>query len=91
MGRSLHCMVDGRVQGVGYRAFVFRQARELGLKGWTRNLPDGRVEALAQGPEHALKQFSERLSKGPLLARVDRLRADFVDGEPDFPDFQIKH
>ena len=91
MGKSLHCLVSGRVQGVGFRAFMFRQALELGLCGWARNLPDGRVEALVQGLDHAREDFARRLRKGPLLGRVDEVVTTLVEGEPDHPDFQIKH
>lgn len=91
MGKSLHCLVSGRVQGVGFRAYVFRQALELGLCGWARNLSDGRVEALVQGLDHAREDFVRRLREGPLLSRVDDVVTQLIDGEPDYPDFQIKH
>jgi len=91
MGKSLHCLVSGRVQGVGFRAFVFRQALELGLCGFARNLPDGRVEALVQGTDHATEEFVSRLRSGSLLSRVDDVTTTLIDGEPDYPDFQIKH
>lgn len=90
MHRSLHCVVSGHVQGVGFRAFVRRQAQELGLRGWTRNLADGRVETLAQGEAPSLEDFLERMRRGPLLSRVDGVEADFRHDEPVFPDFQIK-
>jgi acylphosphatase len=64
-------LVTGRVQGVGYRFFAARAARELGLSGWVRNLPDGSVEALAEGGEEPLARFLERLRRGPLSSRVD--------------------
>jgi acylphosphatase len=64
-------VVTGRVQGVGYRFFAERIARELGIAGWVRNLPDGSVETLAEGEEDALSRFLERLRRGPLASRVD--------------------
>lgn len=63
-------LVHGRVQGVGYRYFVLRTARELGLAGWARNLPDGSVEVVAEGSEAALESLEESLREGPSLARV---------------------
>lgn len=66
-------VVTGRVQGVGYRFFAERIARELGIAGWVRNLPDGSVEALLEGEEDALARFLERLRRGPLASRVDSL------------------
>jgi len=63
-------LVQGRVQGVGYRYFVLRAARELGLSGWARNLPDGSVEVVAEGSEAALASLEESLREGPSFARV---------------------
>lgn len=61
---------SGRVQGVGYRFFVLREAEALGITGFARNLPDGRVEVVAEGPEEALVRFEERLRRGPAFATV---------------------
>jgi acylphosphatase len=69
----LHVRVEGRVQGVGYRRFVEREARARGLAGWTRNLSDGAVEVLALGTEAALAEFRHRLQDGPPYAAVARL------------------
>ena len=62
--------VHGRVQGVGFRWWTWRQARELGLRGVVRNLPDGTVEVLAAGPPGALDQFRALLVEGPPAAAV---------------------
>ena len=68
-------VVTGRVQGVGFRWFVVREAESLGLTGWTRNLHDGRVEVLAQGEDEALDALAASLSEGPPAARVDGVAA----------------
>ena len=73
MEKSLHCIVSGKVQGVYFRAFVQEQADSLSLRGWVRNLKDGRVEVLAQGDPASWKDFTERLMQGPVMARVDRV------------------
>jgi acylphosphatase len=86
----MHCLVEGRVQGVAYRAFVLDAARELGLTGFARNLPDGRVEVQAQGPDQALSDLEKRLRKGPYLARVDSLDVAFRDHDAAFADFGIR-
>ncbi len=65
--------VFGRVQGVGYRFFVWRRASELGLRGWVRNRPDGSVEVLAGGEPELLDELGQQLARGPRWARVDRL------------------
>jgi len=90
MMRSLHCLVSGRVQGVGYRAFVFEQALELGLTGWTRNLPSGQVEAMAQGAEENLEEFVRRLRRGPLWARVDAVETSEGPFDGSCKDFQVR-
>jgi len=63
-------VVRGRVQGVGYRYFVLRQAEALGVSGFARNLPDGAVEIVAEGGEAALADFEARLREGPAFAEV---------------------
>ena len=62
--------VNGTVQGVGYRAFVESQARSLGLRGWARNLDDGRVEVYAVGPLQKLSDLAAALHTGPRMAQV---------------------
>ncbi|PYQ12417.1 MAG: acylphosphatase [Acidobacteria bacterium] len=63
-------LVAGRVQGVGYRYFVLREAEALGIAGFARNLSDGRVEVLAEGADEALGRFESRLREGPAFASV---------------------
>ena len=73
--------MSGRVQGVGFRFFADEAARVEGLSGWVRNLPDGRVEALAEGDLEAVERFGRQLARGPGGARVDRI--DTVEEAPD--------
>ncbi len=65
-----HFYIEGRVQGVGYRASAAAKGRELGLTGWVKNLPDGRVECTASGPPLALGTFEHWLNEGPPAAAV---------------------
>jgi acylphosphatase len=76
-----HITVRGRVQGVGYRAFVEHNAQQRGLAGWVRNRRDGSVEALFAGPEKSVKAMIEACRFGPLPAYVDVL--DQRDGTED--------
>jgi acylphosphatase len=71
--KRLHAFVSGRVQGVFFRAHTQERARSLGLSGWVRNLPDGRVEIAAEGGETKLKTLLEWLHTGPPAARVARV------------------
>jgi acylphosphatase len=64
-------VVRGRVQGVGFRWFVEREAQTLGIAGWVRNKPDGSVEVLAMGTGEQLSGLRSRLQEGPRAARVD--------------------
>jgi acylphosphatase len=66
-------LVSGRVQGVGFRFFAEEVAAREGLHGWVRNLPDGRVEAVAEGETSALDRFEHALQYGPRGARVDEV------------------
>jgi acylphosphatase len=74
--KAHRCWVSGRVQGVFYRASAAQRARELGLAGYARNLPDGRVEVLVVGPVQALRQFTDWLAIGPTAARVSEVRIE---------------
>jgi acylphosphatase len=67
----LHARISGRVQGVGFRWFVREEARRLGLAGWVKNLPNGDLELVAEGPPEALDAFAKTIAKGPPGARVE--------------------
>ena len=81
----------GRVQGVGFRWYVWREAERLGLGGFARNLRDGGVEVVSQGPDAALDQLEQALRLGPAGARVDALEQLDVPAELEVPNsFEIK-
>lgn len=71
----LHIRLEGRVQGVGFRAWIRGEACARGLGGWVRNRRDGTLEALFVGPPHALKDMRARCREGPALSRVTHLEA----------------
>jgi acylphosphatase len=87
--KEMHCIVRGRVQMVMYRDFVTRNARRLGLSGYAKNLKDGTVEVLAQGPQEKLEALLERLRKGSFLSRVDAVGASWREPGQAFGDFRI--
>jgi acylphosphatase len=75
-------LISGRVQGVGYRAFAERTAREIGVTGWVQNLGDGRVEAHANGTAAELDRFEARLMAGPRwceVRAVEAVKAEVTD------------
>ncbi len=84
-------LISGRVQGVFYRQTTIEQARSLGLNGWARNLPDGRVEVLACGEERTLQKLEQWLWRGPRLAEVEAVQFESAVAEPDMHGFQIKY
>lgn len=71
--RACRWLLSGRVQGVGFRWFTVRRATALGVVGWVRNLPDGRVEVQAKGPVASITLFEADLAQGPRLARVENV------------------
>jgi acylphosphatase len=79
----------GRVQGVAYRFFAEKYAGRMGITGWTRNLPDGRVEVLAEGSGENIEAFLDRLREGPRLARVDSFAVRREASTGEFRDFQV--
>lgn len=75
-------IVTGRVQGVYFRQSTVDQARQLGLSGWVRNLPDGRVEGVAGGEQATLETLKNWLRRGPPAARVDDLQWQLDESSP---------
>ena len=80
-GAIRHVVIRGRVQGVGYRAWVADEAASRNLEGWVRNARDGSVEALFAGPVDIVAAMIAACRQGPSMARVDAVRED--DGHPD--------
>ena len=70
--------MHGDVQGVGFRYFVMRAARPLGLHGWVRNRPEGTVELVAEGERHVLEQLLATVREGPRAAHVGHVEADWM-------------
>jgi acylphosphatase len=83
-------LVRGRVQGVGFRWFVEREAHLLQVAGWVRNNPDSTVEVLAQGTREQLAGLHSRLREGPRAARVDDVEVADADPIPGLARFEIR-
>lgn len=88
--RGLHLYLSGRVQGVGFRHFARREAGKLGLVGWVKNLPDGRVEIQVAGDRERLEEYKQRLDGGPSFARVDHIEEHELDHVPDWDGFDVR-
>lgn len=80
MRRSVHVIIAGRVQGVGFRAFVVEEAKALGLDGWVRNRRDGTVEAVFAGAEKEIQHVLMELNAGPPAAAVTDVRTGPYEG-----------
>lgn len=85
----MHLLVSGRVQGVFFRQSTKEAAERLALAGWVRNLDDGRVEALAEGPRETLEQFVAWCRQGPPNARVDDVSATWSEATGELGGFVV--
>jgi acylphosphatase len=90
MTRRVHLFVSGRVQGVFFRAHTRDLARSLGLSGFVRNLPDGRVEIVAEGEEGALEKLVSFAHRGPPLAQVTGVEVRWEAPTGEFFGFSIR-
>lgn len=86
----LHAVVEGHVQGVGFRYFVLSHAQQLELTGWTRNTFSGDVEVTAEGSRQELDELLEFLRKGPRSSFVSRVREQWEPATGEFNKFDVK-
>lgn len=84
-----HVFIAGRVQGVNFRWHTQRKAQQLGLTGWVRNVWDGRVEAVFEGPEEAVRQAVAWCQRGERPARVDEVKVTYQAAAGEFKSFRI--
>ena len=85
-----HIFITGRVQGVGFRHFTKKNAGRLGVRGWVKNLPDGRVEAIFEGDEKGVSQLIDRCEEGPRSAYVEKLEVEDEKEEGAFNGFEVR-
>ncbi len=90
MIKSLQCVISGKVQGVFFRSWIHDQAANLGVKGWVRNIADGKVEVLGQGAEASLEEFKSRLIQGSPLSRVENIECKWIDYDKEHTEFEIR-
>ena len=87
----VHVLIEGRVQGVFFRASTRDEARARGLSGWVRNLADGRVEAVFEGDKAVVENMLAWCRKGPPYAYVDQVDIDWQPCQGDLADFRVVH
>lgn len=83
-------IVNGLVQGVGYRYFVIREAQKLGLKGYTKNLYTGEVLIVVEGERAIVEEMIKKLKVGPIHASVKSCRVDWQEPKNEFTDFEVR-
>jgi acylphosphatase len=88
---TAHLFIEGRVQGVFYRAFTRELAHDLGLHGWVRNLGDGRVEAVFQGDKKAIEQAIKGCYIGPPGARVSNIDVKWETVKDEEREFSVRY
>lgn len=86
----IHCFISGRVQGIAYRAYTQREATQLGLTGWVRNCPDGRVELVAEGEQGTLQQLVLWCHQGPPAAIVTDVETQWESDTGTYLAFDIR-
>ncbi len=89
--RRVHVYISGRVQGVYYRAYARDAGRLIGVRGWVRNVPDGRVEAVFEGDARKVEQMIEWCRNGSPLSRVEALDIEHEIYTGEFISFSIAH
>jgi len=88
--KRIHVWVHGRVQAVGFRAFVQQNAVQIGVTGWVRNVGYDTVEAVAEGSKEQIDDFLRMVKRGPLGSRVDNSREEWEQPRGEFRSFGVK-
>ncbi len=85
-----HVYYSGRVQGVGFRFTAERIALDLGVTGWVKNLSDGRVEVLCEGPRERIEALLEGIRRSPLGSKITKTACAWESPTDEFPDFRVE-
>lgn len=83
--------ISGRVQGVFFRSTMCQKAKKVGINGFVRNIPDGRVEAVLEGEEDKVEKLIKWARRGPIFAKVDNIKIEKEDYVGEFKDFNIEY
>lgn len=88
--RRAHVLISGRVQGVSFRYYTTQNAKKRDVRGWVKNLPDGRVEAIFEGSEEAVQRMVDWCYHGPPAARVEDVQTEWSQADGEFSDFHVR-
>jgi len=86
-----HIFVSGLVQGVFFRSYTVQKAKEFGVFGWVKNLPDGKVEAVLEGEKEKVEKLVEWMKRGPEFAKVNGIEVEWQEYKGEFENFEIRH
>jgi acylphosphatase len=89
--KRVRVLISGKVQGVYFRAYTKEEANKLGIKGWVRNLPDGRVEAVFEGEDEAVEKMIKWCYQGSPLSKVSKVEVIEEPYKGEFQDFAIRY
>ena len=89
--KRAHVYISGRVQGVSFRYYTLRQASKQGVKGWVKNLPDGRVEAVFEGPEEKVQQMVDWCQQGSPAAQVEEVQINWSAAQNEWSGFNVRY
>ncbi len=84
-------IVDGLVQGVGFRYFVMKNAQQLGLKGFVKNLYSGEVQTVVEGEKYLIDDLFNKLKVGPMHASVNKYKINWDESKQEFKNFEIRY
>ena len=87
--KRVELLIEGMVQGVGFRYFVYQKAQQLRVNGWVRNLPDGRVQVVAEGDQSSLEELISELTTGPNFSRVQNVEIDWSEPTGRYSSFEV--
>ena len=89
--KRAHVFISGRVQGVSFRYYTTRRASDKDVEGWVKNLPDGRVEAVFEGPEAKVEEMVDWCHQGSPAAQVEDVEVDWSQSTGEFTDFHVRY
>jgi len=86
---TVHLIISGSVQGIGFRSWIKHQAKDLSVTGWVKNREDGAVESIVQGDTHAIEELVRRVHLGPPLAHVTAVEKELIENALQYDDFIV--